>query len=188
MRLRRYAVAGAALVLGVIGACPGSAWSGEPLPASLDDAPVTFRDVLQSIHRRAAATSWSDWNITLDGPQRKARLAWLAKDFRAPAFRQADRVDEAHLFRRSSQDLLDLGLWVLHFPKCKQLKDVRAAMLKTGRSNFVLPVLTVFRTVARGRELIFVFSETPLHPTVDSLWKNLPEVVGGEMPCTAGSR
>lgn len=135
------------------------------------------------MHVRVSASSWGDWDIAVDHPKRKERLAWLAKDFHAAAFRQADRVDEAHLHWQSADGLLHLGLLVVRFPHCRQLRDARAAVLKTGRSNFALPVLTVFRTVARDHDLLFVFSETPLHARVEALWKSLAEVTGGEAPC-----
>lgn len=135
------------------------------------------------MHARLAAPSFGSWDIAVDSPDRKERLAWLARDFRAPAFRRANRVDEAHLRWKAEDGFLHLGLLLVRFPHCRQLRDVRAALVKAGRSNFALPVLTRFRTEARDHELLFVFSETPLHARVEALWKVLPEVLGSEAPC-----
>lgn len=204
----RAAAGGAVLWVAAMAACPGTASSSKagpavsappaPVvaagarldaqpatqpPAVLAGAPATFRDALQAMHIRLSAPSFGNWDIAVGNPERKERLAWLARDFHAPAFRQANRVDEAHLRWKSDDGLLHLGLLVLRFPHCRQLRDVRAAIVKTGRSNFALPVLTVFRTVARDHELLFAFSETPLHARVEALWKSLPEVLGGEAPC-----
>jgi hypothetical protein len=41
----------------------------------------------------------------------------------------------------------------------------------------------MFRTNARGHELVFVFSETPLHSRVELLFRNLTDVVDTEVPC-----
>jgi hypothetical protein len=207
--LKRYGAAiGAALLLAMIEACPESAAkrSGSPssgssakpvpaparhdagvasneVPAALENTPSTFRDTLRAINRFLSAPSWNGWEFTADGPKRKQRLAWLAKDFAAPSFRHADRVDEAHLHRQTAEGPLHVGLLVVRFPRCKQLADARAAIRKTGRSNFALPVLTMFRTNARGHELVFVFSETPLHSRVDLLFKHLADAVGTEATC-----
>lgn len=50
--------------------------------------------------------------------------------------------------------------------------------------NFKLPVLTVFRTKARGHDLMFVLSETPLHSQVDVLFKNIDLVLGNDSACS----
>jgi|GEM_PF-3084808 len=207
--LKRHGGAvGAALLLSVIAACPksaenkasspSSASSAQSMvaparrdagvasievPAGVENTPSAFRDALRAINRFLSAPSWNGWEFTVDGPKRKERLAWLAKDFAAPSFRNADRVDEAHLHRQTAQGPLHVGLLVVRFPRCKQLAGARAAIRKTGRANFALPVLTMFRTNARGHELVFVFSETPLHSRVDHLFKHLADVVGSEATC-----
>lgn len=116
-------------------------------------------------------------------PAPKQRLAWLAKDFGSRAFIKADRLSEALLQRQMAGQPLHLELWLLHFPTCRALADARAAVKKVARSNFELPVLTVFRTRAREHDLVFLVSETPFHPHVQALFKNLGTVLGNETPC-----
>ena len=105
--LRRRPGSGA-LVLAMLAACPESPSSNkvEPslsaaappavvaarpridagtvvVPEPAENAPADFRGALVAIH--------------VTNPEQNERLAWLAKDFGSRVFRQADRVNEAHL-------------------------------------------------------------------------------------------
>jgi hypothetical protein len=191
--LGRGGVAGfAATVLAMIAACPGSASSSKAAPwstaatsaptaarpsldagaavmaapASVEKAFADFRGAIGAIHAALLPHTWNDWQVMANNPERKDRLAWLATDFGAKAFRQADRVDEAHLHAQTAAGLLHVGLLVAHFPRCGQLTEASSAVVKAGRSNFALPVLTMFRSKARGHSLLFLLSETHLQPHV----------------------
>jgi hypothetical protein len=152
----------------------------------VENAPADFRGALEAIHASLSLHSWNDWQILVDNPERKDRLAWLAKDFGAQAFRQADRVDEAHLHAQTSAGLLHVGLLVAEFPKCKQLTAAYRAVVKAGRSNFALPILTMFRSKARGHSLLFLFSETTLQPQVGPLLERYDSLLGTDMRCSDG--
>ncbi len=207
--MRRAAASGAVLVLATLVACHGSTSSSEAahssttaapraaatrprpdaavttaaVPAPVEKAPADFRGALEAIQASLSLRSWSDWQILVDNPARKNRLAWLAKDFRAQVFRQADRVDEAHVHVQTSSGLLHVGLLVARFPKCKQLAEAHRAVVKAGRSNFALPVLTVFRSKARGHSLLFLFSETTLQPQVGPLLERYDSLLGTDLRC-----
>jgi hypothetical protein len=193
----------AALVLAMLAACPksGSSAAASPpaatarpsldagvaasaVPVAVEKAPVDFRGALAAIHASLSLRSWNDWRIFVDNPERKDRLAWLAKDFGAHVFREADRVDEAHLHAQTSAGLLHVGLFVTQFPTCKQLTDAQRAIVKAGRSNFTLPVLTMFRSKARGHSLLFLFSETTLQPQVGPLLERYESLLGTDLRCT----
>jgi hypothetical protein len=205
--------ASVALVLAMLAACPGSgssdkaaslsaAASSPPaaaarpsldagvaasaVPVAVEKAPADFRSALAAIHASLSLRSWNDWRILVDNPERKDRLAWLAKDFGAHAFRQANRVDEAHLHAQTSAGLLHVGLLVAQFPTCRQLADAYGAVVKAGRSNFALPVLTMFRSKVRGHRLLFLFSETALQPQVSGLLERYESVLGADSRCTDG--
>jgi hypothetical protein len=127
------------------------------MPVPVDNAPAEFRVALEAIHAWLSLPSWKDWHILVNNSEREERLAWLAKDFGARAFRQADRVDEAHVHAQTSAGLLHVGLLVANFPTCKQLAAAYGAVVKSGRSNFALPILTTFRAKTRGHSLLFAF-------------------------------
>jgi hypothetical protein len=202
------AASGAVLALAMLVACPRSASSSKAMPSSsaatppaavvrssvdagavavpvqVENAPADFRNTLKAIFAALSLHSWNDWQILVNNPERKGRLAWLAKDFGARAFHQADRVDEAHLHAQTSAGLLHVGLLVVDFPKCKQLTAARRAVIKAGRSNFTLPVLTMFRSKARGHSLLFLFSETTLQPQVGPLLERYDSLLGTDMRCS----
>jgi hypothetical protein len=63
------------------------------------------------------------------------------------------------------------------------LAEARAAVAKARRMNLRLPVLTLFRTKAQGHAMVMVLSETPLHPQVDALFKQIDKVLGSDVAC-----
>jgi len=210
--LRRCGAAGSAALVAMLAACPGSVSSSKATPSSpaatppataarssidsgvaaiavpvpVENAPADFRSALEAIFASLSLHSWNDWQILVDNPERKDRLAWLAKDFGAQAFRLAARVDEAHLHAQTSAGPLHVGLLVAEFPKCKQLTDAQRAVVKAGRSNFALPILTMFRSKARGHSLLFLFSETTLQPQVGPLLERYDSLLGTDLRCTDG--
>jgi hypothetical protein len=206
------AVSHAVLVLAMLGACPGSAWSSQAasssaavstrteaaqpspdagtatiaVPEAIEKAPADFRSALESIHASLSLRTWDNWQIFMDNADRKDRLAWLAKDFGAQVFRRADRVDEADLHVQTSAGLLHVGLLMVRFSKCKQVTDAYRAVIKVGRSNFALPVLTMFRSKARGHSLLFLFSESILQPQVAPLLERYDSLLGSDLRCSDG--
>jgi hypothetical protein len=154
------------------------------MPVPVDNAPAEFRVALGAIHASLSLPSWKDWHILVNNPERKERLAWLAKDFGSRVFRQADRVDEAHVHVQTSAGLLHVGLLVANFPMCRQLAAAYGAVVKSGRSNFALPILTMFRAKTRGHSLLFVFSETTLQPQVGPLLDRYDSLLGIDMRCS----
>ena len=207
--LRRCGAASSpALVLLMLAACPGLGSSREAapststaappaavaarssidagavvMPVSVENAPADFRGALEAIHASLSLRSWKDWDIWVNNPERKDRLAWLARDFGSRVFHQADRVDEAHLHTQTSAGFLHVGLLVVEFHKCKQLTAAYRAVTKAGRSNFALPVLTVFQSKARGHSLLFLFSETTLQPQIGPLLDRYDSLLGADMRC-----
>jgi len=204
----RGAASSAALVLAMLAACPGSpslskaapspAAASPPvvvaprssidagavaMPVLVENAPAEFRVALEAIHASLSPTSWKDWRILVNNSDRKERLAWLAKDFGSRVFRQADRVDEAHVHAQTPGGLLHVGLLVADFPTCRQLAAAYGAVVKSGRSSFALPSLTVFRSKMRGHSLLFVFSETTLQPQVGPLLDRYDSLLGTDMRC-----
>jgi len=93
-------------------------------------------------------------------------------------------VDEAHLHAQTSAGPLHVGLLVVDFPKCKHLAAAYRAVIKTGRSNFALPVLTIFRSKARGHNLLLLFSETSLQPQVGPLLERYDSLLSTDMRCS----
>jgi hypothetical protein len=208
--LRLCGAAGnAAVVLAMLAACPGSPSSSKAapspaaasppvvvaarssidagttaIPVPVEDAPAEFRVALEAIHAWLSLPSWKDWHILVNNAERKERLAWLAKDFGSRVFRQADRVDEAYVHAQTSAGLLHVGLLVAEFPTCKQLAAAYGAVVKSGRSNFALPILTMFRSKTRGHSLLFVFSETTLQPQVGPLLDRYDSLLGTDMRCS----
>ena len=151
------------------------------LPTSLDEASLELRSLVHSVQTWLASAPWSDWQITLDGPHRKSRATWLARDFNAPIFLRADRIEEAWLQR---SEPLHLGFFVVHFKNCKSLTQALAGIAKTKRQNFMIPILTIFRTQVKNHNLVFIFSETPLHTQVTALFQSLDTILGPDTPCT----
>ena len=207
--LRRCGTAGsAALALAMLAACPGSASSSKAAPSSssatppapaarasidagvvavptpVDGAPAEFRGALEAIFASLSLRSWNDWHIVVNNPERKDRLAWLAKNFGSRVFHQANRVDEAHLHAQTSAGLLHVGLLVAAFSTCKRLAAAHRAVVKSGRSNFALPVLTMFRSKARDHSLLFLFSETTLQPQVGPLLERYDSLLGPDTRCS----
>jgi len=208
--LRRCGAASSTtLVLAVLAACPGSVSSSKAAPSSsaatppavaaarssldasavavpvpVENAPADFRGALEAIHAYLSLRSWKDWDILVNNPERKDRLAWLARDFGSRIFHQAERVDEAHLHTQTSAGPLHVGLLVAEFHKCKQLTAAYRAVIKAGRSNFALPVLTMFQSKARGHSLLFLFSETTLQPQIGPLLDRYDSLLGADMRCS----
>jgi len=199
------------MVLAVLAACPGSVSLSKAAPSSsaatppavaatrssLDagvvavplsvaNAPADLRRALEAIHASLSLPLWKDWEILVNNPGRKDRLAWLAKDFGSRVFYQADRVDEAHLHTQTPAGLLHVGILVAEFSNCKQLTVAYRAVIKADRSNFTLPVLTMFQSKARGHSLLFLFSETTLQPQVGPLLERYGSLLGTDMPCSDG--
>jgi len=154
------------------------------MPVPVENAPADFRGALVAIYASLSLPSWKDWQVIVTNPEQKDRLSWLAKDFGSKVFRQADRVSEAHLHSQTSAGLLHVGLLVANFPKCKQLAAAYSAVVKSGRSNFALPILTVFRSKARGHSLLFVLSETTLQPQVGPLLDRYDSLLGSDVHCS----
>ena len=151
---------------------------------AVESAPESLRSPLMAIHESLSSVALASWQVVVDGAGRKDRLGWLARDFGTSAFSRADRIDEGLLQTRTPEGALHLGLLVIHFRECKNLAKARAAVAKSGRTNFKLPVLTIFRTKARGHEMIFVLSETPVHSQIDALLKNIDLVLKNDSPCS----
>jgi hypothetical protein len=164
--------------------------SGQPAPRSpavppaLANAPAPLGAIVRGLHEALGPTPADGWQVLPDGPQRKERLAWLARDFRATAFLRADRLDEARLQADSPSGPLHVGLLAVHFAKCKPLVEATTRVRRAGRQNFVLPVLTVFRIRAQGHSLLFVLSESPLDERVATMFKNMDTIVGPDSACT----
>jgi hypothetical protein len=160
---------------------------GDPVrahvPVAIENAPENLRGPLVAIHRALSSVSPDSWQVTADGAGRKERLRWLSGDFGTAAFSRAERVDEALLQTRTPEGALHLGLLAIHFPACKPLAEARAAVAKARRMNLRLPVLTLFRTKAQGHAMVMVLSETPLHPQVDALFKQIDKVLGSDVAC-----
>jgi hypothetical protein len=153
------------------------------LPPALARAPAPLGGIVRALHHALGPTPADAWQILPDGPQRKERLAWLARDFRSPAFLRADRLDEALLQADTPSGPLHLGVLAVHFAKCKPLVESTMRVRRAGRQNFVLPVLTVFRTRAQGHSLLFVLSESPLDARVAAVFGDLDPIVGPDSAC-----
>lgn len=93
-------------------------------------------------------------------------------------------MDEAQVHSQTSAGFLHVGLLVADFPRCRQLAAAYGAVVKSGRSNFALPILTVFRAKTRGHSLLLVFSETTLHPEAGFLLDRYDSLLGTDMRCS----
>jgi hypothetical protein len=155
-----------------------------PSASAIENAPESLRGPLVAIHESLSSVPLGSWHVMVDGAGRKERLGWLGRDFRTSAFTRAERVDEGLLQTQTPEGPLHLGLLVIHFRKCKDLVEARIAVAKAGRMNFRLPVLTLFRTKARGHDMIIVLSETPIHRQVDALLKNIDGVLRNDLACS----
>ena len=160
------------------GAAPSS-----PKTTVKTPVPDALRDGVNGIGASLPKTAPSDWQFVGDNSSRKERTAWLAKDFRAPVFLRATRVDEGVLQAETDKVPLHLGLSLFHFPRCNDLRAARAAVSKAKRQNFLLPVLTLFRSRTRGNDLLFLLSETPLHPRVATLLEKADVLWGPDSAC-----
>jgi hypothetical protein len=142
-----------------------------------------FDAVIRGITKSLDGVEIHQWQLTADDERKNAQLAWLAKDFGTPAFTKASGLDEAVLLAKTESGPLHVGLLQVHFPSCKLLRAASGGVEKAKRLNFLLPVLTTFRTHERNHSLLFVLSETPLQSGVEAIYKDLSAVVGAATPC-----
>jgi hypothetical protein len=137
---------------------------------------LTFAALLRQFTHRCLfvpGTIGRFWWTTLSG-----RKGWHGLP------RTSARRFSAHLHAQTSAGPLHVGLLVADFPKCKHLTAAYRAVIKVGRSNFALPVLTMFRSKARGHNLLFLFSETSLQPQVGPLLERYDSLLGTDMRCS----
>jgi hypothetical protein len=191
-----------ALAWGLV-ACRGRASSqrGREHPAPADLAPASvvaidggaaasnlvgvsdeLRSTLLAITSVLPSTVRADWQIIATADNRKERLAWLAHDFHAPVFLRSDRLDEARVPERAL-DSLHVGVLAIRFGDCRALAEAKTKVERSGRQNFALPVLTLFRMRARDHSLVFVLSETPMHGAVAALLRDTNAILGADRPC-----
>jgi hypothetical protein len=101
--------------------------------------------------------------------QAKERIEFLDRDFGTTAFARARRVWTATVLTADAAGDLHLGLVDLEFSTCAQVRDAQAAIGRSDRTNFRLPVLTAFAVVPNGRHIALVFSETSPRNDVSAL-------------------
>jgi hypothetical protein len=192
-----------ALALSVTG-CHGRAPSqqGHARPASAEVAPASavtidsgvptselagasdeLRSTVSAINSILPSALRSAWQAIATVDNRKERLAWLAHDFHAPVFLRAERLDEAWILEQAP-DPLHVGILAVRFGDCRALADAKAKVERSGRQNFALPDLTLFRMRARGHSLVFVFSETPMHESVATLLRDTNALLGPDRRCS----
>jgi hypothetical protein len=161
-------------------ACAVAVDSGTP-PSELAATSDELRSTISAINSILPSALRSAWQVIATG-NRKERLAWLARDFHAPAFLRAERLDEASIMEQSP-DALHVGILAVHFGDCRALADAKAKVERSGRQNFALPVLTLFRMRARDHSLVFVFSETPMLESVAAFLRDANVILGADRPC-----
>lgn len=155
--------------------------STAPVPAPIENSGDSLTRTMHAINTLIPAAVRSDWTVISTAENRKERLSWLARDFGAPVFRRAEQMGEARLLR---PDLpLHIGVLAIRFGHCRALAEATAKVERSGRQNFALPVLTFFRLHPQGRDLVFVFSETPTHPSAAALLGDPHAVLGPALPC-----
>ena len=79
---------------------------------------------------------------------------------------------------------LHVGVLAVRFGDCRALAEAKAKVERSGRQNFALPVLTLFRMRARDHSLVFVFSETPMHESVAALLRDMNALLGADRQCS----
>jgi hypothetical protein len=157
--------------------------SGAPTAQpSIVGASGDLAKVIDAVNGSLPTAARADWQIIASAENRTERLAWLAQDFHAPVFLRAEQVDEGRL-QSQTPSPLHVGVFLIRFGNCRGLAEARAKVEKSGRQNFALPVLTLFRTRLLDHNLVFVFSETPLHKSVETLFQNLDSILGPSVPC-----
>jgi hypothetical protein len=149
-----------------------------PARIAIETAPSELRAAVMRIHGYLGLATWSDWRVRSRIPDRRERLAWLAKEFHAPIFRWADSAGEAILETRTPEGDLQVGLLFVHFPTDAARGKAALAVAKVGRNHFLLPILSAFRVRVPGQGLLFVISETSLHPRFQKLIEDLEATLG----------
>lgn len=157
--------------------------AGDGIDSFTDLRTDNIRAVMFAITKSLDGVELDQWRLTTDKASTTSQLAWLAKDLGTSAFANASELDEAFLIVKTKDGPLHVGLLQVHFPNCKLLRTARAGVEKAKRLNFLLPVLTIFRTHERDHSLLFVLSETPLHKRVEHMLSDLNVVVGLPTPC-----
>jgi len=142
-----------------------------------------LRSTISAINSVLPSAVRGDWQIVATADNLKERLAWLARDFHAPMFLRAERLDEARILEQAPAPL-HVGVLAVRFGDCRALAEAKTKVERSGRQNFALPVLTLFRMRARDHSLVFVFSETPMHESVAELLRDTNAVLGADRPCS----
>ena len=81
-------------------------------------------------------------------------------------------------------DPLHVGVLAVRFGDCRALAEAKAKVERSGRKNFALPVLTLFRTRTCDHSLVFVFSETPTHKSVTVLLRDTNALLRADLQCS----
>ena len=161
---------------------PPSIDAGTPT-SELAEVSDELRSTISAINSVLPGAVRDDWQIIATTDNRKERLAWLARDFHARAFLRAERLDEARILEQAP-DPLHVGVLAVRFGDCRALAEAKAKVERSGRQNFALPVLTLFRMRARDHSLVFVFSETPMHESVAALLRDMNALLGADRQCS----
>ena len=157
--------------------------SGIPAASELAGVSDELRSTISAIDSVLPSAVRRDWQTIATADDRKERLAWLARDFHAPVFLRSDRLDEARVLEQAP-DPLHVGVLAVRFGDCRALAEAKAKVERSGRQNFALPVLTLFRMRARDHSLVFVFSETPMHKSVAALLRDTNSILGPDRKCS----
>ncbi len=125
----------------------------------------------------------SELQLAERAPDAEERMRWLDRDFGTTAFSLSKRVGSGLLQAERDGRALHVGLLVIEFPTCAALARAREAIARSGRSNFRLPVLTVFRSLSRDQALLLLMSETPLRSDVKRLFERLESFAPERATC-----
>lgn len=139
--------------------------------SAIANASEELSSTIGAINASLPPLSGAAWVITGTATNRRERLHWLARDFGAPVFLRADQLDEGQLSKQGALPL-HLGVIAIRFRTCHDLAAAKAKVDRSGRQNFALPVLTLFRTRSHDHALVFIFSETPAHESAAGVLRN----------------
>ena len=184
--LRRAVHAGCKLVVSSACSFALSCASALPAPADAQAAPAAqaqpssqLRALLEFSAAQLPEARVESFVIASDRKTFQERLRFLDRDFKSTAFRIARTGAEASLL----SDELHLGIFEAEFATCRQLRAAMAALTKSSRFNFRIPVLTTFRYVARRHSLLIIYSETNQRDDVQQLMAALETFRPAERAC-----
>lgn len=121
--------------------------------------------------------------INVNNAIAKQRIDFLNKDFNTENFSTAKTVSYINYLSTENNERIHLGVIALEFDSCDDMDKSYSSVVSSKRTNFMVKVLTRFIVLKRGKNIIFIYSETPFQDNVRAFMKTANDIEASSSTC-----